>query len=605
MRRLPLLVLVALSSGLVVAGSPVASAAIAAPVLIRDVNTGRLDVTIPDPTTAHPEVIQPDTQIEPSIAVNPANNQNVVAAYQEGRVAGGGDMTNGWSTTFDGGQTWSHGHFPCLTYNVVDAHCPNGNLPDGSAPLYDRASDAVVAFGPDNTVYANHLDFDDSSGAVVSGLRSAIGVNVSRNGGSTWSVPVFLQDDQGGGLNDKNWIVVDNSDATGHHKGRVYVVWDRIATIDYNYCDANCDVRTNWLPNFLVLYGGQGISAVPLVLPSGNLGVIFNTDASAPVYTLPPRIPTDQPANATNITGIDIVIFPVAGALPVPLSSQVPRGVTDDKGTAIRQQRASDGTLIDAEVDQASGQIYVVWADGRSRADGVNDAYIVSSTDGGLTWGPPARINPGSSSDFVNHYNVTVAVGPDGDVRVAYRQRQEAATVAAFSPNIDTYYQESHDHGATWSKPLRVNTVRTNVYYGAFSRNGIFEGDYNEIAAAGPFSYIVREEAYAVTPNEPHGLMSSGDTLTGNTAGCPNQTLTPSCMTHIHQRNWVAVVGPGQGTATAAVPSGVPTVSPLALDLPTTSAALVNPTVWALFAAGVATLLLVVSALWLLARRRA
>jgi len=66
------------------------------PKLIRDVKTGSdklgsLTPAAPDPIQ---DYVQPDTQIEPSIAVNPANPQNVVAAYQEGRIADGGDIAD-------------------------------------------------------------------------------------------------------------------------------------------------------------------------------------------------------------------------------------------------------------------------------------------------------------------------------------------------------------------------------------------------------------------------------------------------------------------------------------------------------------------------------
>jgi hypothetical protein len=228
-------------------------------------------------------------------------------------------------------------------------------------------------------------------------------------------------------------------------------------------------------------------------------------------------------------------------------------------------QRASDGTIIDAGADRTTGQLYVVWADARLRTDGVNDAFFTTSTDGGLTWGPATRINPGKPDDYINHYNVTVAVGVDGIVRVAYRQRQEAAATAGFSPNIDTYFQQSTDHGATWSTPLRVNTVRTDVYYGAFSRNGIFEGDYSQIATGGPYSYIVRDEAYALTPDETRGLKVSADGL----------TLVLNDLAHLHQRTWVAVVGPAEAAAPAPSPS--PTFAPL----PKTSALPSPPTLTA------------------------
>jgi hypothetical protein len=107
-------------------------------VLLGDVKTGKDKLgsqiaATPDPIQ---DYVQPDTQIEPSVAVNPANPRNAVAVYQEGRIADGGDATNGFATTFDGGQTWTCGELPGLT-----------TYP-GQGGVMERASDAVVAFGP-------------------------------------------------------------------------------------------------------------------------------------------------------------------------------------------------------------------------------------------------------------------------------------------------------------------------------------------------------------------------------------------------------------------------------------------------------------------------
>src|SRR5437763_10677237 len=242
------------------------------PVVVRDVKTGsdRLGSKVPCPSSRCPDPIQdyvqPDTEIEPSIAVNPANPKNVVTVYQEGRIADGGDATNGFATSFDAGKTWITGDLPKLT-----------NFPGQHGP-FERASDAVVAFGPHNIVYANSLVFDFFKNQ---GLRSGIAVNVSKDGGRSWGPPVLLQDDLIGGLNDKNWIVVDMGHGPGHHFGRVYVVWDRVAPVLYDYCDHNCDRLSNWLPDFHTIPGlifpGQGIGAYPVITKSGGLDVVLDT----------------------------------------------------------------------------------------------------------------------------------------------------------------------------------------------------------------------------------------------------------------------------------------------------------------------------------------
>src|SRR5438874_7636005 len=284
-RRAVLACVVAALLSLVAAGAsmPAGAAQSPAPKLVRDVKTGSdtlgsLTPPAPDPIQ---DYVQPDTEIEPSIAVNPANPQNVVAVYQEGRIANGGDATNGYATSFDAGRTWSAGELPNLT-----TYPHQGGV-------FERASDAVVAFGPNNLVYANSLVFDQNTG---NGLRSGIAVNVSKNGGRTWTDPVILQDDQLGGTNDKNWIVVDNSSAPGHHKGRVYVVWDRVAPVVYDYCDHDCGKVANWRPNLQtlapVVFPGQGIGAYPMVMKNGGLGIVIDTtNVGAPTGSDEPEVP--------------------------------------------------------------------------------------------------------------------------------------------------------------------------------------------------------------------------------------------------------------------------------------------------------------------------
>jgi hypothetical protein len=591
MRRKVLLAI--LTAALPVALSGLGTRATAPPAgssVIRDGEAARFTLTPPAPTTAHPEVIQPDTQIEPSIAVNPANPLNVVTGFQEGRVAGGGDETNGFATTFDGGKTWTHGEVPKLTYNV------GGTSGCGPGPC-DRASDAVVAFGPDNSVYFSSLTFDDSS---QNGLCSSMAINVSRNGGLTWGDPVFFQDDCAGGLNDKNWVVVDNSGASGHHKGRVYVVWDRVDPVLYDYCDSGCDQQTNWagiqlLPIESTTLGVvsplQGIGAQPLVLSDGSLGVMYTSLTAAPV-----TIPGEQPDISPGGSQIEFALAPAAGSIPFPLPlpfTQLSIPVASDQANAIRYQRASDG-LPAAAVDPTNGDLYITWDDGRFRSDGVNDIVFTHSSTGGLTWDTVTKV-PAQQGAYLDHFNAMVAAGSDGTVHVAYLQRHEDASTNRdlFSPTIDVFYQESHDKGQTWTQPLKTSTQPSYFFYGAFSRNGLFQGDYNEIATGGGYTYIARERAYPLTPGEAHGLTydSTNNVYTGDTSQCSSSggvvTNAPACLSHQHQRTWVAVLG----AATPGAPPAASTSGASTLPLPDTSAEAGSPLMLALLIAGIATVL--------------
>src|SRR6266404_5138608 len=275
------------------------------PALVQDVKTGSDTLTGSTSGGSDPiqDYIQPDTEIEPSIAVNPTNPKNVVTVYQLSRIADGGDATNGFASSFDGGKTWTSGTLPGLT-----------TFP-GQGGVFERASDAVVAFGPDGTVYANSLVFDFNKNE---GLRSGIAVNVSKDGGRHWGPPVIFQNDNLGGLNDKNWIVVDMGKGPGHHFGRVYVVWDRIDPVVYDYCDANCDRQSSWLPNLQTVPGlvnpGQGIGAYPLITKDGGLGIVM--DSLLVGVPVPPG-PDELDVNPNDEEAVYIAA-PAAGSTPFP-----------------------------------------------------------------------------------------------------------------------------------------------------------------------------------------------------------------------------------------------------------------------------------------------
>jgi hypothetical protein len=523
---------------LLVFAGPASAATV--PTLVHDVKTGSdpLGSAVPAAPDPIQDYVQPDTQAEPSIAVNPANPLNVVAAYQEGRIANGGDATNGFATSFDGGRTWANGELPGLT-----------TYP-GQGGVFQRASDAVVAFGPGNTVYASSLVFDSSTGG---GLRSGMAVNVSKDGGRHWSGPVIFQDDRLGGLNDKNWVVVDNSDAPGHHKGRVYVVWDRVVPVVYDYCDHDCEQASNWLPNLQTIPGlvfpGQGIGAIPMVLKDGSLGIVLDTETDAGEPT-----GADEPEPPPGTTEHVFIKAPNAGSTPypAPLVFQPANNIAANHSNGIPAQRASDG-LPAATTDPSTGAIYVVWDDGRFRTGGdkANDAVISRSTDGGASWSAPQRVDPGATNDRVDHYNVTVAA-ENGVVHVAYRQRDESGKAPLFAPAIDTYYQQSRDGGKTFGDPISVNVEHSNPLYGAFSRDGTFEGDYNQTATAGGYTYVDRAQGAPASAGEPPAL-------TANPDGSDTVVLQESGKGHQHQSNWVALVRDLAAAPGAGPPKSSPT----------------------------------------------
>lgn len=490
MRRLAILAAITLISASTV-GSLSTGAAIAGrgkgARVVRDAQAGvhKLKVTPPQ---------QADTAVEPSISVNPNNPRNAVAVFQAGRVDAGCAQTIGYATTFDGGKTWRDGSLPKIS-----------KATGGTTPL---VSDPVVAFGPKSVVYVNVLMCEDD--------QNDLAFSVSKNGGRTWNKPIRVPTERTLPFDDKNWIVVDNGKGLGHHPGRVYLVWDNIAPVVAMYSD---DQAKTWHGPFVV-YGGQGIGTIPLVLPSGDLAVVFNTLA----WPAPPIPDGPRPPDGGTVTRPFKYLISVAagaGLVPTggPLTFSPPVTVAADFGRDVRQQRAGEG-LPTADVDPKTGRIYVAWSDNRFRKDIVNDIVLVHS-DNGVSWSEPKRINPGARDDYLEHFTPALAVGKDGIVRVSYRTQQQAPSITRFSPYVDTYYQQSTNNGRTFSKPLKVNKrVRTDVRFAAFSRNSAFLGDYSQIAVTGSWAYIVRCEAFRLKKSE--------------------RAIFPPAVHH--QRAWVAVV---------------------------------------------------------------
>jgi hypothetical protein len=279
-------------------------------------------------------------------------------------------------------------------------------------------------------------------------------INVSSDGGVTWTNALILEADPGGGLNDKNWIVSDNQPANFdcptaapcHHPGRTYIVWDRVATVEIAYCDPDsplsgtfgtgCDKIQNWSTvsgkTFQPIFGLQGIGSFPVVLNNGSVGVLFKS-LTAPPCSVPDECGQGTVGPGSNqwalIAGAGAT--PFGGPLPAPGATTTVAGY---QGGTVVFQRA--GTLPQVAHDPVTDDLVAVWEDNRYRTDATgspgnqNDAVFSASTNLGLTWSLPARVNQGPFNDGINHYNTTVAIGADGIWRVAYRQRFETGITA-------------------------------------------------------------------------------------------------------------------------------------------------------------------------------
>src|SRR5579859_3123386 len=148
-------------------GVGAASALALAGVSVALAGSGPTLVTTTDPyaacTVGAPGFNYPSAEVEPYVAVNPANHDNIIGVFTQDRWSNGGGHGLAAGVSFDGGKSWSTVTLPFST-------CAGGLA-------YQRASDPWVSFGPDGTAYAVTISFDQTT------ARSDVAAAVSHDGG--------------------------------------------------------------------------------------------------------------------------------------------------------------------------------------------------------------------------------------------------------------------------------------------------------------------------------------------------------------------------------------------------------------------------------------
>jgi hypothetical protein len=163
-----------------------------------------------------PDAISP---AEVSIAINPKNPDNLVAAsFALGRPPRPQYGSYNYSS-MDGGRTWK-------TIPVADPK----NLTQG---------DDVVYFGAEGIAYHIHLSFEGIRVARPTRAENGMLVETSSDGGITWAdaVAAINHENSVTPFEDKPGIVVDNAPQS-KYKGNVYVAWTRFDV--YGSDDPNC-----------------------------------------------------------------------------------------------------------------------------------------------------------------------------------------------------------------------------------------------------------------------------------------------------------------------------------------------------------------------------
>ena len=135
-----------------------------------------------------------------------------------------------------------------------------------------------------------------------------------------------------------------------------------------------------------------------------------------------------------------------------------------------------------AAIDSNTGEIYVAFntqAGKPGSGVGANSVYVLHSSDGGRTWSAPANVVDPAARYVYDQYDPGISVAPNGRVSVAwidfrsdpYYRLGPSGNPASGSSSGERYYDiyaaYSTDHGATWSKNLRVSDQTIDASLGA------------------------------------------------------------------------------------------------------------------------------------------
>ena len=211
-----------------------------------------------DPYTDAGSSHQHKTQVEPDSF---AFGQTIVALTQSGRwFSGGGSSNLVFSSSQNGGRTWTTGGLPGTTIN--------------SGGPWPRISDPSVAFDPqDNVWLALGLGID------AGGSGHILLVNRSTDGGVTWSNPVTAGTAPGT-FWDKTWITCDTW-AESPHYGNCYVEFDDASAGDRMSMVTSTDGGVTWGSVLSPPGCSSGLGGQPVVQPNGNVIVPYSNDGGA------------------------------------------------------------------------------------------------------------------------------------------------------------------------------------------------------------------------------------------------------------------------------------------------------------------------------------
>lgn len=415
-----------------------------------------------DPPAANPP--PGDVQNEIRIAVDPSNSNNLVTAYND--RSGVSPNPLGVSFSTNGGATWTDRQLSV----PADPFGPPGSM-------LDDIFDPFLSHDGMGNIYAGYVA-RPSTGGGGSAPPSGVFIELSTDGGNTWSGPTTIASDPGGAgptsrFNDRPSMDTDAN-------GNVVVTWIKDTgfgtnTSDIYYAESmlpgppmppmnptglmfsapvTVNDTPNGLPDPMTMVTDKSL-APDIALTAGGQVYIAWSDYDPTTINEPMGSIKFNSTTFGNPGGFSINDVTVANINPLPDHITTASGATD--------ARAQSYPSIAVDPTDGTGQtVYLTYASEGATGD-EGDIYFTRTTTGGgssAAWSTPFTINDDGTLTDQMHPNISVK--PDGTIDIVwYDKRNSVADADPTNDDAiwDVYITRSTDGGQTFSPNLRVSDV--------------------------------------------------------------------------------------------------------------------------------------------------
>ncbi len=403
-----------------------------------------------------------DAANEPSIAVDPLNPDRLAIGWRQFDTILSDFRQAGYGYSTDGGQSWI---FP----GVLD-------------PGVFR-SDPVLGVDSKGHFFYYSLTIDADYFCTL--YKDSVG-------GDSWDGGVYAY----GG--DKAWMAIDRT--VGEGQDQIYFAWD------YAGCCAD-----DWFTRSTD--GGQTFNA-PVPVPEEPIWGVTTVGPDGAVYVAGRRSFTNQAFVVAKASALQDSTAP----LVFDFSTEVDLGGTHQFAIGFGPNPGGLQGQVWIAADHSSGPtagyLYVLCSVDPPGDDPL-DVHFIRSTDGGLTWTAPLRLNddPGTSAW---QWFGTMSVSPDGRIDVVWLDtRDDPEFLSAL------FYTYSVDGGTTWSVNEKL-TASFDPHLGWPNQNKL--GDYFDMVSENDGAHLAWAGTFNGEQDVYYGWIDSRVTgIAGGDPSLPNQ----------------------------------------------------------------------------------